>query len=127
MLEPVYQARLDWRRVMATLEARLGASQDPDDRRLLLRRLAKMHEEQEENFRAALETYAKLLSEDATDETTWAELERLARVANAEARLAEVFAGELEKVTSDEPATARLSKRTGELYEAQGNTERALV
>ncbi len=127
MLEPVYQARLDWRRVMTTLEARLGSSQDPDDRRQLLRRLAKMHEEQEEDYRAALETYAKLLSEDATDETTWAELERLARVANAEARLAEVFAGELEKVASDEPATARLSKRTGELYEAQGNTEKALV
>jgi tetratricopeptide (TPR) repeat protein len=127
MLEPVYQARLDWRRVMATLEARLGSSQDPDDRRQLLRRLAKMHEEQEEDYRAALERYARLLSEDLTDETTWAELERLARVANAEGRLAEVFAGELEKVTSDEPATARLSKRTGELYEAQGNIERALV
>jgi tetratricopeptide (TPR) repeat protein len=127
MLEPVYQARLDWRRVMATLEARLGASQDPDDRRLLLRRLAKMHEEQAEDYRAALETMAKLLSEDPTDETTWAELERLARVANAEGRLAEVFAGELEKITSDEPATARLAKRTGELFEAQRDTDRALV
>jgi tetratricopeptide (TPR) repeat protein len=127
MLEPVYQARLDWRRVMATLEARLAASQDPDDRRLLLRRLAKMHEEQEEDYRAALETSAKLLAEDPTDEGTWAELERFARVANAEARLAEIFAGELEKIASDEPATARLAKRTGELYEAQGSVDRALL
>ncbi|MGH7298324.1 MAG: tetratricopeptide repeat protein, partial [Polyangiaceae bacterium] len=117
MLEPVYLARLDWRRVMATLEARLVASQDPDERRQLLRRLAKMHEEQEENYSAALETTAKLLSEDPTDEPTWGELERLARVANAEARLAEIFAGELEKITADEPATARLAQRTGELFE----------
>jgi len=126
MLEPVYLARLDWRRVMATLEARLEASQDPDERRQLLRRLAKMHEEQEENYASSLETTAKLLAEDPTDESTWGELERLARVANAEARLAEVYATELAKITADEPATARLARRAGELFEAQKDVERAL-
>lgn len=126
MLEPVYLARLDWRRVMATLEARLQTSQDPDERRALLRRLTTMHEEQEENYVAALETTAKLLAEDVTDAATCAELERLARVANAEGRLAEIFATELEKVSTDEPATARLARRTGELFEAQKEVERAL-
>ncbi len=127
MLEPVYLARFDGRRVMSTIEARLGASQDPDERRQLLRRLAKMHEEQEENYDSALETTAKLLGEDPSDETTWAELERLARVANAEGRLAEIYASELGKTTSDEPAIARLARRTGELFEGQKNVERALV
>jgi tetratricopeptide (TPR) repeat protein len=127
MLEPVYLARLDWRRVMTTLEARLAVSQDPDERRLLLRRLSKLHEEQAEDYRAALETTALLLGEDVTDEGTWAELERLARVANAEPRLAEVYATELGKVTADEPATARLAKRTGELFEAQKDVDRALA
>jgi tetratricopeptide (TPR) repeat protein len=126
MLEPVYLARLDWRRVMTTLEARLAASQDPDERRQLLRRLAKMHEEQAEDYSAALETTAKLLSEDLTDEATWGELERFARVASAEARLAEIYAGELAKITADEPATARLARRTGQLYEAQRDIDRAL-
>ena len=123
----MYLARLDWRRVMTALDARLDASQDPDERRQLLRRLAKMHEEQEENYAAALEMTAKLLAEDLTDEGTWAELERLARVANSEARLAEIFAGELAKVTSDEPVTARLARRTGELFEAQKDIDRALA
>ncbi len=126
MLEGVYLARLDWRRVMATLEARLDVSEDPDERRLLLRRLAKLHEEQGDDFRAALETNARLLAEDVTDEQTWGELERLARVANTEGRLAEIFATELEKVETDEPATARLAKRTGELWEAQKDVEKAL-
>jgi len=126
MLEPVYLARLDWRRVMATLEARLDSSQDPDERRQLLRRLAKMYEEQEENYSAALETTAKLLAEDPTDESTWGELERFARVANAEARLAAIFAGELEKITADEPSTARLAQRTGELFEMHKDIDRAL-
>jgi golgin subfamily B member 1 len=127
MLEPVYLARLDWRRVMTTLQARLDVSQDPDERRQLLKRLSKLHEEQAEDYRAALETTAQLLAEDATDEVTWAELERLARVANARARLAEVYAAELEKIASDEPATARLAKRTGELFEEQKDVSRALA
>ncbi len=126
MLEGVYLARLDWRRVMTTLEARLAVSEDPDERRQLLKRLSKLHEEQGEDYRAALETTAKLLAEDVTDEATWAELERLARVANAEARLAEVFAVELAKVTADEPATAKLARRTGELFEARKEIDRAL-
>jgi tetratricopeptide (TPR) repeat protein len=126
MLEPVYLARLDWRRVMMTLEARLAFSQDPDERRQLLRRLAKMHEEQAEDYSAALETTAKLLAEDLTDEATWGELERFARVASAEGMLAEIYAGELAKITADEPATARLARRTGELYEAQRDIDRAL-
>lgn len=120
MLEGVYLTRLDWRKVMGAVEARLEGSEDPDERRELLRRLAKLHEEQEENYRAALEVMAKLLAEDVTDEATWAELERLARVATAEERLAEIFAGELEKIDADEPATARLAYRTGELFEALG-------
>ena len=127
MLESVYLARLDWRRVMESLQARLASSQDPDERRTLLKRLAKLHEEQEENYAAAVEVSAKLLAEDVTDEDTWAELERLARVANARGRLAEIFATELERVTSDEPATAKLAARTGELFEEQKNIDRALV
>jgi tetratricopeptide (TPR) repeat protein len=127
MLESVYLARLDWRRVMESLQARLAASQDPDERRTLLKRLAKLHEEQEENYAAAVEVSAKLLAEDVNDEDTWAELERLSRVANARGRLAEIFATELEKVTSDEPTTAKLAARTGELFEEQKNVDRALV
>ncbi|MGH7269632.1 MAG: tetratricopeptide repeat protein, partial [Polyangiaceae bacterium] len=127
MLEPVYLARLDWRRVMATLDARLAVSQDPDERRQVLRRLSKLHEEQAEDYRAALETTALLLGEDVTDESTWAELERLARVANAGERLAEVFAAALERAETDQPETARLARRTGELFESQKNVDRALA
>lgn len=127
MLEPVYIGRLDWRRVMATLEARLAVSQEPHERKQLLRRLSKLHEEQEENYAAALDTTALLLGEEPTDESTWSELERLARVANAQGRLAEAYAAELEKITADEPATAKLARRTGELFEAQNDIDRALV
>lgn len=127
MLEPFYLGRADWKRVKVTIEARLESSQDPDKRRELLRRLALMQEEQEEDFAAALETTAKLLHEDITDQDTWRQLESQARVASAERRLAEIFAKELDEVLTDEEATALLARRTGELFASLGELERALV
>lgn len=127
MLEPFYLNTAEWKRVKVTIEARLAASQDSDKRRELLRRLALMQEEQEEDFSAALETTAKLLHEDITDQDTWRQLESQAKVAGAERRLADIFAAELEKIPSDEPATAKLCRRTGELFAELGNTDRALA
>ena len=127
MLEPFYLGRADWKRVKLTIEARLESSQDPDKRRELLRRLALMQEEQEEDFGAALETTAKLLHEDITDQDTWRQLESQARVAGAERRLAEIFASELDEILTDEEATAKLARRTGELFASLKELEKALV
>jgi len=126
LLEPVYLARADWKRVRSTLEARLDVATDPDARRELLTRLAGLLEEQEEDYRAALETTAKLLHEDLADDKTLAELERLARVAGAEQRLAELFAAELEQTQGDDPATAKLARRTGELFDQLNQADQAL-
>ncbi|HEX9296756.1 MAG TPA: hypothetical protein VF881_13015, partial [Polyangiaceae bacterium] len=127
MLEPVYQKRANFPELMATIEARLESSQDPDERRPLLKRLADLKEEQAEDYRGALETMAKLLHEDVTDEGTWSELERLAKVAGAEARLADIYASELDAIASDEASTAKLARRTGELFAKLGDVERALL
>lgn len=126
MLDPVYLRRADWGKVKVALEARLAASQDPTLRRDLLQRLATLHEEQLEDFRAALDTVAALLHEDLSDESVWRELERLAKVAGAEKRLAEIYAGELTALTSDDAPSAKLSRRTGELYADLGDVESAL-
>ncbi len=69
MLEPVYLRRADWSKVKTALAARLAASHDPAERRDLLTRLATLHEEQLEDYGAALETVALLLHEDLTDES----------------------------------------------------------
>jgi golgin subfamily B member 1 len=126
LLEPVYLSRADWKRVRSALEARLDVATDPDGRRDLLTRLAGLFEEQEEDYRSALETTAKLLHEDLADEKTLAELERLARVAGAEQRLAELYAAELAEITSDDPASAKLARRTGELFDQLGTSDQAL-
>jgi tetratricopeptide (TPR) repeat protein len=127
VLEPVYVARLDWRNVMRTIHARLAVATDAEERRALRWRLVKLHEEQEENYSAALEVTAELFAEDVADETTVRELERLARVANAEARLASIYAARLETIELDDAVTAQLAFRTGELFERLDNPSRALT
>ena len=61
LLEPVYLLRADFGKVMNTIRARLEASGDPEERRELLKRLAKLYEEQKEDYTAALDTVARLL------------------------------------------------------------------
>ncbi|WP_044241675.1 tetratricopeptide repeat protein [Chondromyces apiculatus] len=126
MLESVYLRRADWSRVKVALDARLSASQEPAERRDLLQRLATLHEEQLEDYRSALETVAKLLHEDLTDEGVWAELERLAKVASAERRLAEIYAAELNELSGDDDSSAKLCRRTGEIYAELGEVTEAL-
>jgi tetratricopeptide (TPR) repeat protein/Tfp pilus assembly protein PilF len=128
MLEPVYLSSHDWQRLRSVLEARLEVTLDPVDRGELLARLATLYEEQLEDYGAALETVAKRLREEPTDEDIRAEVERLGRVLGdeSERRVAEIFASALEEVTADEPSTASLAARTGELFASVEDNDKAL-
>lgn len=129
MLEPVYLRQANWSKLKAALEARLENTVDPEDRVDLLARLATLYEEQLEDYPAALETVAKRLQEEPGDAPTWSEIERLGRVIGAESerRIAEIFAQALRDVGADDPSTAALAERTGELFAAVGETESALT
>lgn len=127
LLEPVYLARADYPKVMASLRARLEASQEPDERRDLLSRLAQLQEEQQEDYAGALSTLAQLLHEDLSHVSTLLELERLARVGGLEAQLAAVLDRELSELGSLDEHTAELAQRAGELFKGQGDTQKALA
>ncbi|HEY3235290.1 MAG TPA: tetratricopeptide repeat protein, partial [Polyangiaceae bacterium] len=127
LLEPVYLVRSDFDAVMRAIRSRLEFTSDVLERRELRTRLAKMFEEQQEDYASALETIAKLLPDDPSDENTISELERLAKAAGAEKRLAEIYAAELERTPSDDPTTVRLARRTGELFARLVELDRALV
>ncbi|MBK8172572.1 MAG: hypothetical protein IPK60_19850 [Sandaracinaceae bacterium] len=117
ILEPVYLARLDWQKVIASLEARITPDSDPDVRKKLLARLAEYHEVQLEDIDAAVETYARVFREEPTDETTWDVLTRLTRTNSKWGRLAEIYGETLATIDTDEPATARLAMITGRLHD----------
>ncbi|HTM45397.1 MAG TPA: tetratricopeptide repeat protein, partial [Polyangiaceae bacterium] len=126
LLEPIYLAAANYDRVLEVLSVRLETVNDPLEKRRLLLQLAKLYEEQKENFGAALETIAVLFQDDARDESVIMELERLAKVADAKVRLAEIYAKELTDATISDGVTAGLARRTGELLAEQGQEERAL-
>ncbi|MBN1609318.1 MAG: tetratricopeptide repeat protein [Polyangiaceae bacterium] len=126
LLEPVYLLATDFKKLMGAIEARLECTSARDERRELLSRLSKLYDEQAEDYLAALETTAKLLHEDLSDTDTQAELERLAKVAGAEKRLAEIYEQELADVTVLDPNSAALSRRTGEILASLGELEKAL-
>lgn len=127
MLEPVYLKQGVWPKVQHAIEARLSASEDAAERAELLKRLATLHEEQLDNFGAAMEANAKLLHEDIGDRAVWGELERLAKASETERRLAEIFAKELSSVDIDDPTSAQLARRTGEIFGEVGDDENALL
>ncbi len=126
MLEPVYLRHGDWTKVKGALTARIAACNDSGDKVELLRRLATLHEEQLEDYAAALATMAQVLHEDVSDQSVWSELERLARVASASKQLAGVFASELEAIADDDETTAKLARRTGEIFADLGDVTAAL-
>jgi tetratricopeptide (TPR) repeat protein len=126
ILEQVYLRRGEWANVKAALVARLAVAIDPAERREFLTRLATLHEEQLEDFAAALENVAELLHEDVSDRGVWVELERLAKVAGAKEKLASIYARELDGVTTDDEATADLCRKTAEIFADLGDAEAAL-
>jgi tetratricopeptide (TPR) repeat protein len=126
VLEPVYLARLDWPNVIAALEARLRGTDDVETRKEILARLGDYHETQLEDLDGALETYARLLREDPTDDGVWETLSRLARALEKYERLAAIFDEVLDDRGVDDPALARLALVAGRLHdERTGNLERA--
>lgn len=123
VLEPVYLARLQWKKVQKALEARLAAEQDIDARKELLGRLGQLHEDYLEDLDGAFATYVRLFREDPRDESSWDTLARLTRVLETWERLADTYRETLTETGVDDATTYKLAMLTAELYEQK--TKRA--
>ena len=127
LLEPVYMLKSDYASVLRALELRLSGTEDAGEQRDLLVRIAKIHEEQREDYGAALEVTARLLALDPTDGDALEEMERLAKVGGNALRLAELLEAAVTADASDSEESARLARRAGEIFAAQGQDARALT
>ncbi|MCP4602512.1 MAG: tetratricopeptide repeat protein [Proteobacteria bacterium] len=117
ILKPVYKASGDWTKLVGALEAQLEYSDDPEERKTLLREIGTLHEEQLGNLDKAFETFARLFKEDVEDRTSWDILTRLTSILEIWSRLAEVYTNALNDLVGDTPNTAELSFLLGEIYE----------
>lgn len=126
LLEPVFTQQMAWAKVVEVIEARLTVETDPEERKLILRRLGGLHEDYREDLNSAFDAYARLFREDITDESVWDVLMRLARATSGYARLADTYAAALAEHEVDDDTTARLAEITGRLYDERASSpERA--
>lgn len=77
ILEPLYEEREQWDRLIWALEVQVEDSDDPEERVALLHWIARLREERQGDQRGAQQTHAEALADDPENETTLDEIYRL--------------------------------------------------
>lgn len=128
-LETFYRSTANWERLKVALEVRVETAQDPSERSMLLHKLAQHFEEQLEDYSMALETVARRLREEPSDERIWEKIESLGGLlgSGSEEKVAKLFASALEEVPHLDEQTVKLAQRTGELFVEAELREAALT
>ena len=117
VLEPGYLARMEWAKLTSALRARVEAEPELLERKRLLVRLARIYEEQLEDFDETMEVYARLFREDYRDEEVWERLTRLAKVGGQWTRLAKTLGEPLLEAPVEDEIMAHLARYVGSLYD----------
>ncbi|MCB9619521.1 MAG: hypothetical protein H6724_08740 [Sandaracinus sp.] len=115
ILEPVFLSRMDWQKVLSTLEARMGVTDDVEERKVILGKIGEILEDQREDLEGALQVYGRLFAEDPRDRASWETLARLARAVDGHRTVAEFYAAAVEKegvVDEETTELARVAART---------------
>ncbi len=91
VLEPIYVAQQRWVDLIRVYEAKLEGASDPRERLRLTRFVARLFEEQLEDFEKASHWYAKLFRELPSDQGIRDQLQRLASIVDNWAFVAETY------------------------------------
>lgn len=126
IVEPLLESQARWDELAEVLAGKAQAAYDPEDKRLGLRRLAEVHERGRGDRAAAFDAYVRALGEDASDEATADDIERLAAELGRWDRAADAFASRASSVLEPEVARA-LYGRLAAIAEAHlGDDARAV-
>ncbi|MCX5746127.1 MAG: hypothetical protein NT062_26920, partial [Proteobacteria bacterium] len=135
VLEPIYKRHQQWPDLVRVYEARLEGTSDPQQRVRLTQFVARLFEEQLEDFESASRWYAKVFRESPSDPSIRDQLQRLASVVDNWAFVAETYQWHLDAETgeSDElrevaiAAATIYDRRLGRVSEAYAAYRRALA
>ena len=127
VLEPIYESAGEWDRVIAVYEVMAANSDDVPRTVELLCSIAEIEERRLSHQNAAFDVYGRALRIDPTNQDVLAHLDRLASETGHWAKLANLFASEIEKV--DEPRRAiDMLLRLARIYEEEtGQVEEAIA
>ncbi len=122
LLEPVYAGRQDWSALIRIAEIRLQQVDDPAQRLALTKRIARLYEEQLEDYDSALKWYGKVFQENPGERINLEQVLRLAgrlgRWREAATLLSDTLAGSLE----DSPAVLEIVRRAAEIFDVRLNS-----
>ncbi|MBA3820140.1 MAG: hypothetical protein H0X17_14695, partial [Deltaproteobacteria bacterium] len=135
VLEPIYVAQQRWPDLVRVMEARLENATDPRDRLKLTRFVARLYEEQLEDFENASRWYAKVFREAPGDPAIRDQLQRLASMVDNWRFVAETYQLYLEDEPGDSDevravaiaAAAIYDRRLGDVDAAYAAYRRALA
>nr|MBA3455916.1 tetratricopeptide repeat protein [Deltaproteobacteria bacterium] len=91
VLEPIYVAQQRWPDLIRVHEAKLESAQDPRERLRITKFVARLYEEQLEDFENATRWYAKLFREAPNDPAIRDQLQRLAGMVDSWGFVAETY------------------------------------
>ena len=119
LLEPVYAARADWPALIKIGEIRLLQTEEPAQRLAWTKRIARLYEEQLEDYDSALRWYGRVFQEAPTERLSLEQLVRLADKLNRWQDLAVLLSGYLEGELGEEPVVLDIVRRTAEIFDAR--------
>ncbi|MEO7113135.1 MAG: hypothetical protein ABI183_22040, partial [Polyangiaceae bacterium] len=101
VLEPIYDATGEWKKLVSVLEVQVRAAEDQFAKVDLLHRIARLEEEMLNDHHAAFAVYARAVPIDVTNEESLASFERLAMAVGRWPEVAVLYDGELGKLRED--------------------------
>ncbi len=134
VLEPIYVSQQRWPELIRVYEARLESATDPRERLKLTRYVARLYEEQLEDFESASRWYAKVFREAPSDPAIRDQLQRLASMVDNWRFVAETYQMYLDDESGDSDevrdvaiaAAAIYDRRLGDVDAAYAAYRRAL-
>jgi golgin subfamily B member 1 len=134
VLEPIYVGQHRWIDLIRVYTARLESASDPRDRLKLTRFVARLYEEQLEDFDHASQWYAKVFREAPADQAVRDQLQRLASMVDNWAFVAQTYQSYLDDEAGESPelrevaiaAATIYDRRLGDIAHAYAAYRRAL-
>ncbi len=117
LLEPVYAGRGDWPQLIKIGEIRLLQVEDPAERVAWTKRIARLYEEQLEDFDSALRWYGKVFQEAPTERQSAEPLLRLADKLGRWQDVGALFAGYVADELGEDPTVLEVVRRTAEIFD----------
>ncbi|HSN29718.1 MAG TPA: hypothetical protein VLT45_25700, partial [Kofleriaceae bacterium] len=117
VLEPIYVGQHRWHDLIRVHEAKLESAADPTERLRITRFVARLYEEQLEDFESALRWYSKVFREAPDDASVRDQLNRLATIVGDWDFVAQTYQQYLDEETGESPDVREIAIAAAALYD----------